>query len=138
MLDNMETEKVAGYSLNIGDKVFFSYYPTDPNSAILKVCEINREKNELFLELISGDFKYKEMDANGIYPFSLYGTWDRIKSNKPSFNPLDVIMGNLEFYPLLFCLIFLYNAKFDWKLWVTILSVSICAGISTWYIKRKK
>jgi len=51
----------------------------------------------------------------------------------------DFVMRNLEFLPLIICLHLLYNINYDWRYWVTILTVAFASGLSTKYnIKNKR
>lgn len=46
---------------------------------------------------------------------------------------LNWVIKNLEFFPLIGALVFLYEVPFDWRFFLTIALVAFCSGISTSY-----
>ncbi len=145
----MKIEEVTGESLNIGDKVS-PYADYNDEDTLFEVFSIDKKNNLITMKHISGKCHPFQPETDGTYHFNINGMYyNRLIEDKPieynkivkkiffKYSILDFIMGNLEFYPLLFCLLFLYHAPFDWRLWVTILSVGICAGVSQSYSKNK-
>ncbi len=135
----MKTEKVIDKDLRVGDKVSLLENQPNVKAVILEVVDI--DSDYVTMEIIEGDnswFKFN-VEPDGSIKFRIYGnrTYNRVKPPIFTFNLMDFIIGNLEFYPLIFCLLCLYHAAWDWRLWVTIISVSLCAGISNSYNQRK-
>ncbi len=138
----MDLETVSGKNISVGNKIVLLEDRNREEAQLVVFEVVDVTKTHIATQIISGDnewFKFT-VDSDGLIRFKISddSPFHRIKPSISEFLSFDFILRNAVGFGLVACLYFFYDAKPDWRFFVTVLIMGFCSGISEGYNNRKK